>query len=78
MLLGRRVVHADETPVHLLSPGRGKTKRAYMWVYRTTDFVAQRAVLFDFTLGRGGENPRRCAWRTPATTVPNIASTASK
>ena len=30
-----------------------------MWVYRTTDFVAQRAVLFDFTLGRGGENPRR-------------------
>jgi len=30
-----------------------------MWVYRTTDFMAQRAVLFDFTLGRGGENPRR-------------------
>ena len=59
MLLGRRVVHADETPVQLLAPGRGKTKRAYMWVYRTTDFVAQRAVLFDFTLGRGGENPRR-------------------
>jgi len=45
--------------VQLLTPGRGKTKRAYMWVYRTTDFMAQRAVLFDFTLGRGGENPRR-------------------
>jgi transposase len=58
-VLGHRVVHADETPVQLLTPGRGKTKRAYMWVYRTTDFVTQRAVLFDFTLGRGGEHPRR-------------------
>ena len=58
-VLGHSVVHADETPVQLLAPGRGRTLRAYMWVYRTTDFVAQRAVLFDFTLGRGGENPRR-------------------
>ena len=34
-----------------------------MWVYRTTDFVDTngegRVVLFDFTTGRGGENPRR-------------------
>ena len=58
-VLGHGVVHADETAVKLLAPGRGKTKRAYMWVYRTTDFVARRAVLFDFTLGRGGENARR-------------------
>ena len=26
-VLGHRVVHADETPVQLLAPGRGKTKR---------------------------------------------------
>jgi transposase len=58
-ILTHSVVHADETPVSLLVPGRGKTKRAPMWVYRTTDYVAQRAVLFDFTLGRGGEHPRR-------------------
>ena len=58
-ILSHSVIHADETPVSLLVPGRGKTKRAYMWVYRTSDFVARRAVLFDFTLGRGGENPRR-------------------
>ena len=31
------VVHADETPVSLLAPGSGKTKRAYVWVYRTTE-----------------------------------------
>ena len=58
-ILTQDVIHADETPVSLLAPGRGKTKRAYMWVYRSTDFVAQRAVLFDFTASRGGEHPRR-------------------
>ena len=58
-VLGQRVVHADETPVALLAPGRGKTKKAYVWVYRTTNFVAQRAVLFDFCTSRGGEHPRR-------------------
>jgi transposase len=26
-----RVVHADETPIRLLDPGAGKTKKAYMW-----------------------------------------------
>jgi transposase len=62
-ILGHSVIHADETPVKLLAPGQGKTRRAFVWVYRTTNFVAMngkgRAVLFDFTLGRGGENPRR-------------------
>jgi transposase len=58
-VLGHAVVHADETPVALLAPGRGKTKRAYVWVYRTTNFVPQRAVLFDFCTSRGGEHPQR-------------------
>ena len=58
-ILKHSVIHADETPVKLLAPGHGKTKRAYVWVYRTTNFVAQRAVLFDFTPSRAGEHPRR-------------------
>jgi transposase len=64
-ILGHGVVHADETPVRLLAPGQGKTHRAYVWVYRTTDFVAQRAVWFDFCMGRGGEHPRKVLkdWR---------------
>ena len=57
-ILSQRVVHADETPLALLAPGRGKTKRAYVWVYRTRNFVAQRAVLFDFCASRAGEHPR--------------------
>ena len=58
-ILSHAVVHADETPVALLAPGRGKTKKAYVWVYRTTNFVPQRAVLFDFCTSRGGEHPQR-------------------
>jgi transposase len=58
-ILSHGVLHVDETPVALLAPGRGKTKKAFVWVYRTTNFVVQRAVLYDFTLSRGGEHPRR-------------------
>ena len=43
-ILGHPVIHADETPVALLAPGKGKTKKAYVWVYRMTNFTAQRAV----------------------------------
>lgn len=68
-IVGHDVVHADETPVKLLAPGKGKTTKAYVWVYRTTNFVAQRAVLYDFSTGRGGENARRVLRGFDATLV---------
>lgn len=58
-IVSHAVVHADETPIKLLAPGKGKTARAYVWVYRTTNFEAQRALVYDFCTGRGGENARR-------------------
>ena len=58
-ILTHAVVHADETPIALLAPGKGKTDRAYIWVYRTTDYVQQRAVWFDFCTSRAGEHPQR-------------------
>ena len=58
-ILSHDVIHADETPVSLLAPGRGKTKRAYVWVYRTTNYALQRAVLYDLCASRAGEHPRR-------------------
>ena len=58
-ILGHGVIHADETPVSLLAPGKGKTKKAYVWVYRTTNFALQRAVFYDFCKDRSGEHPRR-------------------
>jgi transposase len=36
-VLSCRVLHADETPVAMLDPGAGKTKRAYIWAYARGD-----------------------------------------
>jgi transposase len=54
-ILGADVLHADETPVRLLDPGAGKTKRAYVWAYARSAFDAQPGVAYDFCLGRGGK-----------------------
>ena len=53
-LLERSVLHADETPVAMLAPGKGKTHRAYIWSYSSTAFDALRAVVYDFADGRAG------------------------
>jgi transposase len=51
------VLHADETPVAMLDPGSGKTKRAYVWAYARGELDAQRGVIFEFCLGRGSQYP---------------------
>jgi transposase len=56
-VLGSRVVHADETPIGLLDPGAGKTKKAYMWAYARGAFEDKPAVVYDFCAGRGGKYP---------------------
>ena len=55
-LLGRAVLHADETPVAMLAPGTGKTHRAYVWSYGTTQFDALQAVVYDFVDSRAGKH----------------------
>jgi transposase len=52
------VLHADETPVQMLSPGKGKTHRAYLWAYTATQFSSLRAVVYDFAPSRAGEHAR--------------------
>ena len=32
-ILRHRVLHVDETPISMLSPGKEKTQRAYLWTY---------------------------------------------
>ena len=54
-VLGRPVVHADETPINMLDPGGGETKKAYMWAYARGAFEAAPRVAYDFCAGRGGE-----------------------
>lgn len=57
-LLERSVLHADETPVAMLVPGKGKTHRAYIWSYSSTAFDALRAVVYDFAESRAGVHPQ--------------------
>ena len=51
------VLHADETPVAMLDPGAGKTKRAYIWAYARGELDAQRGAIYEFCLGRGSQYP---------------------
>jgi transposase len=57
-LLSRTVLHADETPVPMLKPGLGRTHRAYLWSYGTTQFDPLPLVVYDFTESRGGHHAR--------------------
>jgi len=60
LLLKRGTLHADETPVPQLDPGNGKTKRAYLWAYRSNDLEeGPRIIVFDYRGGRSGEHARQ-------------------
>ncbi len=56
-VLGSQVLHADETPVDMLDPGAGKTKKAYVWAYARGGFDAKPGVAYDFCVGRGAKYP---------------------
>ena len=59
LLLERGVLHADETPVAQLDPGRGKTKRAYLWAYRSNVLeTGPPMVVFDYQASRAGKHAR--------------------
>jgi hypothetical protein len=56
-------VHADETPVPVLAPGTGKTKKGRLWTYvrddRPAGNPAAPAVWFAYSPDRKGEHPER-------------------
>ena len=53
-LLTRPVLHADETPVPMLKPGLGRTHRAYLWSYSSSEYDSLQTVIYDFAESRGG------------------------
>jgi len=57
-LLERAVLHADETPVAMLMPGKGKTHRAYIWSYSSSQFDSLPAVVYDFADSRAAAHPK--------------------
>ena len=57
-ILSCSVLHADETPVQMLQPGKGATHRAYLWAYAPGAFEDMKAVVYDFCESRAGEHAR--------------------
>ena len=56
----RLAAYADETPVPQLDLGKGKTRKAYFWAYRSNDLQpGPRIVIFDYQPGRSGECARQ-------------------
>ena len=64
-LLEHPVLHADETPVPMLSPGKPRTHRAYVWAYATTRYAPIQGVVYDFQPSRAGQASREflADWR---------------
>jgi transposase len=52
------VLHADETPVAMLAPGKKRTHTAYVWAYATTRFADIQCVVYDFQPSRAGQAAR--------------------
>ena len=61
--LGGEALFADDTPVAMLAPGRGRTTTARMWVYvrdeRPWGGPAPPAAWYQFSPDRQGEHPQR-------------------
>jgi len=58
VLLQEAVLHADETPVAMLAPGKKCTHKAYVWAYASTRYSAVQGVVYDFQPGRAGKAAR--------------------
>ena len=61
------VLHADETPVAMLEPGAGKTRRSYLFAYASVRHPGADPpmVVFDFQTNRSGAHARQFlgSWR---------------
>jgi transposase len=61
-VMAAQKLHADDTPVPVLDPGRGKTKTGRLWTYVRDDRSAASeqppAVLFRYSPDRRGERPK--------------------
>ena len=49
------VLHADETPVAMLAPGKKRTHTAYVWAYASTRYANIQGVVYDFRPSRAGK-----------------------
>ena len=60
ILLGSKVLHADETRVQVLNePGKKATTESYMWLYRTSGDTDRHIILFEYQPSRSSDHPKR-------------------
>jgi len=59
-LLKQPKLHTDDTPVPVLSPGRGKTRQGRLWVYLSDGNTGPPSVVYDYTPTRSQKGP--LAW----------------
>ena len=52
------MLHADETPVAMLAPGKKKTHRSCLWAYCPGVFEDLKPVVYDFAPSRVKEHAR--------------------
>jgi len=52
------ILHADETPVPMLAPGKKKTYQAYIWAFASTQTSAVQGVVYTFAETRAGKHAR--------------------
>jgi transposase len=58
-MLQDRYLHADETPIQVLSePGKKATSHSYMWVYLTSKY-RKRIILYEYSRSREGGHPKK-------------------
>jgi transposase len=50
------VLHADETPIPVLEPGKGKTARGYIWAYAKSPFSEKPGVVYKFCNSRAAHH----------------------
>ena len=53
-----KVVHADETPLQMLDPGRGQTRTAYLFAYRRGEAEEPPIIVYDYAENRSGKHVR--------------------
>ncbi len=57
-LIQQPILHADETPVPMLAPGKKKTHQAYVWAYASPRQGPLQAVIYEFAPSRAGKHAR--------------------
>jgi transposase len=70
-VLGAAVLHADETPIALLDPGNGKTRRAYVWAYARSLLEGPPGVILTSSARAVGRSIRRSSSAARARPTPS-------